>query len=95
QHTHITYDGGTFLGGGGAARITFQYQFNGSYQQTESTTTQGGRTATTNTWRDANGFISNIEQQDGVVDNRYNRAFVNDARGNALYVNQSAGSASD
>ncbi|MDX4957168.1 LysM peptidoglycan-binding domain-containing protein [Delftia acidovorans] len=78
-----------------AVRPTYQHQFNGGYQQTSSTTTQGGRTATTNTWRDANGFISNIEQQDGVVDNRYNRAFVNDARGNALYVNQSAGSASD
>jgi hypothetical protein len=78
-----------------AVRTTYQYQFNGGYQQTSSTTTQGGQTATTNTWRDANGFISNIEQQDGVVDNRYNRAFVNDARGNALYVNQSAGSASD
>jgi hypothetical protein len=34
-------------------------------------TIQGGRTATANTWRDANGFISNIEQHDGVVDNRY------------------------
>jgi YD repeat-containing protein len=78
-----------------AVRTTYQHQFNGGYQQTASTTTQGGQTATTNTWRDANGFISNIEQQDGGVDNRYNRAFVNDARGNALYVNQSAGSASE
>uniref|UniRef100_UPI000B2A2D3F LysM peptidoglycan-binding domain-containing protein n=1 Tax=Delftia acidovorans TaxID=80866 RepID=UPI000B2A2D3F len=80
---------------GDATRTTYKYQFNGSYQQTESTTTQGGRTATTNTWRDANGFISNIEQKGEVYDTRYNRAFVNDAQGNALYVNQSAGSASD
>jgi len=78
-----------------AARTTYKYQFNGGYQQTESTTTQGGTTATTNTWRDANDFISNIEQQGGVYDTRYNRAFVNDARGNALYVNQSAGTTAD
>ncbi|WP_198406337.1 LysM peptidoglycan-binding domain-containing protein [Delftia acidovorans] len=76
---------------GDATRTTYKYQFNGSYQQTESTTTQGGTTATTNTWRDANGFISNIEQRGGVNDNRYNRAFVNDAKGNALYVNQGTG----
>jgi YD repeat-containing protein len=74
-----------------AVRTTYQYQFNGGYQQTSSTTTQRGRTATTNTWRDANGFISNIEQRGGVSDNRYNRAFVNDAQGNALYVNQGTG----
>ncbi|WP_062794176.1 LysM peptidoglycan-binding domain-containing protein [Delftia acidovorans] len=80
---------------GDATRTTYKYQFNGSYQQTESTTTQGGRTATTNTWRDANGFISNIEQKGEVYDTRYNRAFVNDARGNALYVNQSAGTTAD
>jgi hypothetical protein len=80
---------------GDATRTTYKYQFNGSYQQTESTTTQGGRTATTNTWRDANGFISNIEQKGEVYDTRYNRAFVNDAQGNALYVNQSAGTTAD
>jgi YD repeat-containing protein len=78
-----------------AVRTTYQYQFNGSYQQTESTTTQGGSTATTKTLRDANGFISSIEQQGSVYDTRYNRAFVNDARGNALYVNQSAGTTAD
>ncbi|WP_289241436.1 LysM peptidoglycan-binding domain-containing protein [Delftia sp.] len=102
--TSLGYDGAGYLRGyvqtsngntGDAVRTTYQYQFNGGYQQTSSTTTQGNRTATTKTWRDANGFISNIEQQDGVVDNRYNRAFVNDAQGNALYVNQSAGAASD
>ncbi|MFG0787541.1 Ig-like domain repeat protein [Delftia tsuruhatensis] len=80
---------------GDATRTTYKYQFNGSYQQIESTTTQGGRTATTNTWRDANGFISNIEQKGEVYDTRYNRAFVNDAQGNALYVNQSAGTTAD
>ncbi|WP_279212100.1 hypothetical protein [Delftia acidovorans] len=80
---------------GDATRTTYKYQFNGSYQQSESTTTQGGRKATTNTWRDANGFISNIEQKGEVYDTRYNRAFVNDAQGNALYVNQSAGTTAD
>ena len=78
-----------------ATRTTYKYQFNGSYQQTESTTIQGGRTATTKTLRDANGFINSIEQQGSVYDTRYNRAFVNDAQGNALYVNQSAGTTAD
>ena len=80
---------------GDATRTTYKYQFNGSYQQTESTTIQGGRTATTKTLRDANGFINSIEQQGSVYDTRYNRAFVNDAQGNALYVNQSAGTTAD
>jgi YD repeat-containing protein len=98
--TSLGYDGAGYLRGtvqttdgrtNDAVRTTYQYQFNGGYQQTSSTTTQRGRTATTNTWRDANGFISNIEQRGGVSDNRYNRAFVNDAQGNALYVNQGTG----
>jgi len=74
-----------------AVSTTYQYQFLGGYQQTASTSKRGSTEATTYTWRDANGFISNVEQRGGVSDTRYNRAFVNDAQGNALYVNQSAG----
>ncbi|WP_233244369.1 hypothetical protein, partial [Acidovorax sp. HMWF029] len=33
-----------------------------SYLQSQATTTRGGTTATSNTWRDANGFISNITE---------------------------------
>ena len=53
-------------------------------------TTRGGTTAVSNTWRDANGFISNIAEP-SFGDLRMNRAFVNDAQGNALYINQAAG----
>ncbi|PTT20874.1 hypothetical protein DBR12_08195, partial [Acidovorax sp. HMWF029] len=39
-----------------------------SYLQSQATTTRGGTTATSNTWRDANGFISNITENnaDGI-----------------------------
>ncbi|RYE42492.1 MAG: LysM peptidoglycan-binding domain-containing protein [Hyphomicrobiales bacterium] len=69
---------------------THKYKFLGRYLQTESHTQQKSRLASTMTWHDANGFISNIEQREGVSDTRFNRAFVNDAQGNALYVNQGA-----
>ena len=50
--------------------------------------------ATSNTWYDANGFVSNTTQvQNGDINNPsqpFNRAFVNDAQGHALYVNQGA-----
>ncbi|WCM95108.1 LysM peptidoglycan-binding domain-containing protein [Acidovorax sp. NCPPB 2350] len=77
---------------GKATTTRYEYQFlAGSYQQTASTAQREGTTATTKTWRDANGFVSNIEQVMGVGDERFNRAFVNDAQGNAIYVNQGAG----
>ncbi|CAM3375318.1 YD repeat-containing protein [Paracidovorax anthurii] len=77
---------------GKATTTRYEYQFlAGSYQQTASTAQREGTTATTKTWRDANGFVSNIEQVTGVGDERFNRAFVNDAQGNAIYVNQGAG----
>lgn len=51
-------------------------------------------TATSNTWYDANGFVSNTTQvQNGDINNPskpFNRAFVNDAQGHAIYVNQGA-----
>ncbi|MDA8521012.1 Ig-like domain repeat protein [Acidovorax sp. NCPPB 4044] len=77
----------------GKATVTkYEYQFMaGSYQQTSSSAKREGNEATTKTWRDANGFVSNIEQVTGVGDERFNRAFVNDAQGNAIYVNQGAG----
>ncbi|MDA8456972.1 Ig-like domain repeat protein [Acidovorax sp. GBBC 3334] len=77
----------------GKATVTkYEYQFMaGSYQQTSSTAKREGNEATTKTWRDANGFVSNIEQVTGASDERFNRAFVNDAQGNAIYVNQGAG----
>ena len=76
---------------GQAATTRYGYQFiAGSYQQASATTQQGNTQATTNTWRDANGYISNITQ-DG-AEGRFNRAFVNDAQGNAVYLNQGAGS---
>ncbi|WP_139225728.1 hypothetical protein [Paracidovorax konjaci] len=70
----------------GKATVTkYEYQFmSGSYQQTSSTAKREGNEATTKTWRDANGFVSNIEQVTGVGDERFNRAFVNDAQGNAI-----------
>jgi len=77
---------------GNATTTKYDYQYlNGSYQQTGSTATRGSTSATTKTWRDANGFVSNIEQTTGAADERFNRAFVNDAQGNAVYVNQGAG----
>jgi len=77
---------------GNATTTRYGYQYlNGSYQQTGSTATRGSTSATTKTWRDANGFVSNIEQTTGAADERFNRAFVNDAQGNAVYVNQGAG----
>jgi len=77
---------------GNATTTRYDYQsLNGSYQQTGSTATRGSTSATTKTWRDANGFVSNIEQTTGAADERFNRAFVNDAQGNAVYVNQGAG----
>ncbi len=48
---------------GSAATTRYQYAAqNGSYLQSQATTTRGGTTATSNTWRDANGFISNITE---------------------------------
>ncbi|WP_415842322.1 LysM peptidoglycan-binding domain-containing protein, partial [Paracidovorax anthurii] len=77
---------------GKATTTRYEYQFlAGSYQQTASAAQREGTTATTKTWRDANGYVSNIEQVTGVGDERFNRAFVNDAQGNAVYVNQAAG----
>ncbi|GKS92669.1 hypothetical protein AVTE2539_24910 [Acidovorax sp. SUPP2539] len=77
---------------GNATTTKYDYQsLNGSYQQTGSSATRGGTNATTRTWRDANGFVSNIEQTTGAADERFNRAFVNDVQGNAVYVNQGAG----
>ena len=50
--------------------------------------------ATSTTWYDANGFVSNTTQvQNGDINapnTPFNRAFVNDAQGHALYVNQGA-----
>ncbi|CAN7568470.1 Ig-like domain repeat protein [Acidovorax sp. LjRoot129] len=82
---------------GDATTTRYQYATqNGSYLQSEATTTRGGSSATSHTWRDANGFISHITETntDGsptFKDLRFNRAFVNDVQGNALYVNQAAG----
>ncbi|GKS88089.1 hypothetical protein [Acidovorax sp. SUPP2539] len=77
---------------GNTTTTRYDYQsLNGSCQQTGSSATRGSTSATTWTWRDANGFVSNIEQTTGVADERFNRAFVNDAQGNAVYVNQGAG----
>jgi YD repeat-containing protein len=50
-------------------------------------------TATSTTWYDANGFVSNTTQvQNGDINapSAFNRAFVNDAQGHAVYVNQGA-----
>ncbi|GKS92667.1 LysM peptidoglycan-binding domain-containing protein [Acidovorax sp. SUPP2539] len=83
---------------GNATTTKYDYQsLNGSYQQTGASTWRGVFNGTkppdaaTKTWRDANGFVSNIEQTTGAADERFNRAFVNDAQGNAVYVNQGAG----
>lgn len=95
----LGYDGaGNLLGNvqvtngdtGKATTTTYQYKFLGRYLQSQSHTQQESRSATTSTWHDANGFISNITQDSGVADMRFNRTFVNDAQGNALYVNQGA-----
>ncbi|MDH4465871.1 MAG: hypothetical protein QE290_17730 [Acidovorax sp.] len=75
---------------GTAITTRYEYTHNGGYLQTRSATTRGGTTAVSNTWRDANGFISNIAEP-SFGDLRMNRAFVNDAQGNALYINQAAG----
>ncbi|RYE42497.1 MAG: hypothetical protein EOP24_32470 [Hyphomicrobiales bacterium] len=51
---------------GNATTTTYKYKFLGRYLQTESHTQQKSRLASTMTWHDANGFISNIEQREGV-----------------------------
>ena len=81
---------------------TYTYKrVNGGYAQDSATTLKDGQNAAqaakTQTWYDANGFISNIVQPTADDDvtkvdysKRFNRAFVNDAQGNVLYVNQGA-----
>ncbi|AYM96375.1 LysM peptidoglycan-binding domain-containing protein [Acidovorax sp. 1608163] len=81
---------------------TYTYKrVNGGYVQDTATTLKDGQrpeeAAKTQTWYDANGFISNIVQPSASdsatqVDysKRFNRAFVNDTQGNVLYVNQGA-----
>ncbi|KQO16495.1 hypothetical protein ASF11_10030 [Acidovorax sp. Leaf76] len=82
---------------GTATTTTYQHAaLNGSYLQLTATTVGRGNTAISRTWRDANGFISNVEETNTggsptFKDLRFNRAFVNDVQGNALYVNQAAG----
>ena len=76
---------------GNATTTRYEYAtLGGSYLQSKATTTGPTGSATSHTWRDANGFISNIEEP-AQSDLSLNRAFVNDAQGNALYVNQAAG----
>lgn len=74
--------------GGTASTTRYEYEHNGGYLQSQATTTRGSTTVSSHTWRDANGYISNVEErQNGgpaYGDLRFNRAFVNDAQGNAL-----------
>ncbi len=101
---YYNHDGATGLGYDAAGNLQGYYQVgadgkasttryvyehkNGAWVQTQATT-NGTSTATSYSWYDANGFLSNIEQSN-VADQRFARAFVNDAQGNVLYVNQGA-----